>query len=296
MVPNRTAPRLEEDQSHGRGFRWIGIVAGLAVLGVAGVAALGIAFPGFVTPSTLAVGLTGTTIVLGLSILVSLVYLDRAFSALDTHHEAVRNQQQGLQAAREEAWERHEELTNQRFGERIDELRERLDQLDAEHASLAQQSRRTSTPSPFGDIHEVPTVQGIGEDEAHILADMGIEDTEQLWMANAKLVADHLGRDTRTVRRWQHQAELMALPSVGGRSAEILTRSGVHTIAELAAWEPRRLTQRLEDQRVSFDTEPEEDLVDRGRVESWIENARVHDPTAYRVHRRRGSYPSGAPA
>jgi predicted flap endonuclease-1-like 5' DNA nuclease len=288
MAQERSRTSLEEEASHGRGFRWIAALAGLAALAVAGLAAAGLVFPEFVSATSLTVGLAGTSLVLGLGLIAALVYLDRALAALGDHHAALVDQREGLESAREEAWERHEELANQRFGERIDELRSRLEELDAEHASLAQQTRRTSTPTPFGDIHDIEAVAGIEATEADELLAMGVGDTEQLWMANAKRVAENLDRDPLTVRRWQHEAELMALPSVGPRSAEILVRSGVRTIADLTAWDPDRLAQRLQDRRVAFDTEPEEDLVNRERVAGWIENARVHDPTAYRVHRQRG--------
>lgn len=288
MPPNQTRAKLEAEGEHGRGFRWIGIIAGLAVVGVAATATVGLAFPGLITTGALAIGLAGTTIVFGLVLLAALFHLDRAFSSLDRHHEAVVTQQQALEAAREDAWQRHEELREMRLGERIEELASRVDQLDAEHASLAQQSRRTSATTPFGDIHDLASLEGIPRDVKEDLIERGIEDTEQLWMANAKLLADHLDLDPRSVRRWQHQAELMALPSVGGRSAQILAASGVHTIAELAGWSPEQLTERLSRPETRLDTEPEEDLMSRSRIEAWIENARVHDPTAYRVHRRRG--------
>lgn len=296
MASNPSTATFDEDPNHGRGFRWVAVLAGLAVLGVAGATALALAFPAFTPPGWLAIAIAGTAAVTGLAIVATLTYLDSAFTTLDDHHAGIEQQRQAVTKVREEAWERHEELQEQNLDGRLASLEDQLDELEAEQASLAQQVRSTATPTPFGDIHEVATVEGVRAEDIERLEALGIEDTEQLWMGNAKVIADHLDRDAGTVRRWQHQAELMALPSVGGRSAQMLAQAGVGSVSELAGWGAEPLTARLRKRLEGLETEPEEELVSRARVEAWIDNARRHDPSAYRVHRHQEGYAASAPA
>lgn len=287
VPPERsTVEQHAEDEPSSR-YRWIGIAAGLAMVGVVAVAATGLVSPELLTLEQYAVALAGTTIVLAITVIASLFLLDRTFTQLERHRNALDSQKDAIRQAREEAWERHEDIQKRRFGERIDELQARLEDVDTELAGLVQRIRWSSSPSPFGDIHETDVVPGIHAEERQALGQMGIDDTEQLWMANTKRIARTLGRETQTVRRWQQEAELMALPRVGSRAAEALSSCGVGSIPELAAWEPEALVDHLESRQMRLDTEPEEDLVSLPRVQAWVENARVHDPSAYRVHRHR---------
>lgn len=285
MPPEPSTIEQHAEEEPSSRYRWLGIAAGLLMVGVVGVAAAGVVSPGLLSIEQYAVALAGTTIVLAVTVIASLFLLDRTFTQLQRHRNAIDAQQDAIRQAREEAWERHEEIQSRRFGERIDELQARLEAVDTELASLVHRIRQ-SAGSPFGDIHEADVVPGIHAEERQALEQLGIDDTEQLWLANAKRIARTLDRETETVRRWQQAAELMALPRVGPRAAEVLTSCGVGSIPELAAWEPEALVDHLAGHRMRLDTEPEEDLVSRPRVEAWIENARAHDPTAYRVHRR----------
>jgi predicted flap endonuclease-1-like 5' DNA nuclease len=296
VPPNDATVQQYEGEEPGSSYRWVALVAGLAAIAVAAVAALGLVAPGALTAQQLALAGAAATIVLGLTVATAFALVDRGFVRMRRQRDAIEAQQDAIRSAREEAWERHEEIERRGYDERIDELQARLEAIDAELASLTQRTRWSADASPFGDIHETDVVTGIHQDERRQLAELGIDDTEQLWMANPKRVAGRLDRDTRTVRRWQQRAELLALPHVGSRSAEILTEAGVRSIPELAAWDPLDLVEHLDRRRGAIDSEPEEGLVSPSRAEVWVDNARRHDPTAYRVHRHRSRSPSSAEA
>lgn len=287
MPPQRSTLEQHDGDAPWSGYRWIGLVAGLAMLGVVAVAVYGLAVPEILTVEQAVVGLAATTVVIALGVLTTLVLTDRVFTGMQRHRNAIGAQQEGLHEAREEAWERHQEIESRRFGDRIDELDMRVEEVDDELAALTQRLRSTTSPSPFGDIHETGAIPGIQDEEASRLREIGVTDTEQLWMANAKRVAGAVDHEASTVRRWQQQAELLALPRVGPRSAQLLVEAGVRSIPELAGWQPDELLERLRGEHMRIDLEPEEEMLDPTHVDAWIENARDHDPTAYRVHRHR---------
>jgi len=269
-------------------YRWIGLAAGVAMLAVAAAGVVSIWDPAGLASEQVEALLGAAGAVTALAVIAALFLVDRTMKAMQSHREALHDQQDAIRSAREEAWERHEEITRQGFGDRIGHAEVRLQDLEAELAALTERIRRSARPSPFGDIHETDRVPGIHAEERDQLDAMGIQDTEQLWMGNAQRIAERLDRDPRTVRRWQREAELMALPHLSPRAAEILADGGVRSIPELSAWQPDALVDHLRGQVMRIDTEPEEQLLDTGRAATWIDNARNHDPSTHRVHHRHG--------
>lgn len=131
---------------------------------------------------------------------------------------------------------------------------------------------------PFGDIHPVEDVEGIGEVYDERLDEIGVRDTRRLWAADAETVAEAVGAAPGTVRRWQRQAELMAVDGVGPQFAELLARSGVDTIADLADADADQLLERLEAKEESLDVAIQKGRLTEDRVEDWIAWAREHAP------------------
>lgn len=139
--------------------------------------------------------------------------------------------------------------------------------------------------SPFGDIHDIEDVEGIGPTYAETLRGLNVLDTEQLWEADVEELAADLDAPARTVRKWQDQAELMALSGVGPQYAELLVRAGVRSIGELAVWEPDPLHKAVKDKQEKLDVQIQGASLSQGRVENWIEAAQEHDPVESRGRR-----------
>lgn len=139
--------------------------------------------------------------------------------------------------------------------------------------------------TPFGDIHDVEDVEGIGSTFSQALAAEGIEDTEQLWVADPEVLAERLDVAKRRVRSWQDQAELMALNGVGPQYAELMVRAGIRSIGELAVWEPDPLLKAVEDKQAELDVRIQGAKLTEKRAARWIEQAQEHDPVEGRTRR-----------
>lgn len=139
--------------------------------------------------------------------------------------------------------------------------------------------------TPFGDIHDVVDVEGIGPTYEEKLVDLGIEDTEELWEADADEIAEALDVAKRRVRNWQDQAELMALNGVGPQWAELLVRSGIRSIPELEVWEPDPLFNAVTDKQEELDVRIQGSKLTEDRVATWIQQAAEHDPVEDRTRR-----------
>lgn len=139
--------------------------------------------------------------------------------------------------------------------------------------------------SPFGDIHPVVDVQGIGETYAKRLEGMDITDTEELWQANPDQVANTLDVPVKTVRSWQAMAELMALDGLGPQYAELLVRAGVSSIAELRNQRPEPLVKELTETEAGREYRIQGNTISSKHTREWIATAKEHDPKASRTRR-----------
>lgn len=152
------------------------------------------------------------------------------------------------------------------------------DDIDREERDLLERT-------PFGDIHDVEDVEGIGETYKQALTDLDIVDTEQLWDADPDAIAEALDVGHRRVRNWQDQAELMALNGVGPQYAELLVRAGIRSIGELAVWEPDPLIKAVRDKQEELDVQIQGAKLSESRAAEWIRQAQDHDPVQDRTRR-----------
>lgn len=152
------------------------------------------------------------------------------------------------------------------------------EEIDPEERELLERT-------PFGDIHGVEDVEGIGPQYKEQLESLGIVDTEQLWEADPEEVADSLDVAKRRVRNWQDQGELMALDGVGPQYAELLVRAGIRSIPELEAWDPDPLFQAIEDKQEELDVRIQGSKLTQDRAATWIQQAAEHDPVEGRARR-----------
>lgn len=132
-------------------------------------------------------------------------------------------------------------------------------------------------PDPFGDIHPVIELEGIGQVYSEALKKAGITDTRRLWQADAETVAEAAGASQKVARRWQAQAELMALDEVGPQYAELLVRSGITSIEELKEEDPAELLKKVERKQNDLEVRIQGNQPTQPRVRRWIDAAEKHD-------------------
>lgn len=282
--PDRVTEKASE---LGETYRRIGWIVVAALVGVAILAGLGVTSPGWFTPGVAFLLLGGATVVLAVATVAVLFSLRRTFEVLETYGEALESHKADLS---------QHQASGQADSERIDELAETVQTLERTVQRLKEEGEVTQTPqasatsapsgpSPFGDVHEVEDVEGIGEGYGRALRSVDIADTEALWNADPEAVAEELDVSPKVSRRWQAQAELMALQDVGPQYAELLVRAGITSIDELASLDPETVEAAIEAKEDELDVSIQRGQIGRSTIERWIERAEEHDPGGMRTYR-----------
>jgi len=138
---------------------------------------------------------------------------------------------------------------------------------------------QTTRLSPFGDVHPVMSIEGIGTEYSKRLHTMGIKNTKQLWAADAVKVARQTGASLTAVKSWQNMAELASVKDIGPQYAELLDRSGIHSIAQLQDSNPNELLRAVREKQESLKVNIQGNSPGHATVEHWIEEARDHQFT-----------------
>jgi predicted flap endonuclease-1-like 5' DNA nuclease len=141
---------------------------------------------------------------------------------------------------------------------------------------LVSKSSSLSKPHPFGDIHNVMDLEGIGHTYKKALNKIGITDTKQLWTANAFYVSKQVGVPIATVKSWQNMAELASVKDIGPQYAELLERSGVHNIRELKTYDVKELLKLVQKKQASLKINIQGNTPGDSLVSNWIEQAKDH--------------------
>jgi|GEM_PF-2109126 len=136
--------------------------------------------------------------------------------------------------------------------------------------------RSDGRKSPFGDVHPVKALEGIGPKYNNALQAIGIMNTKQLWNANAATVARKTGAASGSVKSWQAMAELASVKDIGPQYAELLERSGIHSIAQLKAYDTDKLLKLVRAKENSLDINIQGNSPGHATVENWIDQARDH--------------------
>lgn len=143
------------------------------------------------------------------------------------------------------------------------------------------QETLTKRTSPFGDVHKVMDLEGIGPKYNQKLNAMGIFDTKQLWKANPVKLANSTGVSLTLVNSWQNMAELASVKGIGPQYAELLDRSGIHSIEQLRKTTPSKLLKLVRDKQNSIETNIQKSHPGPDLVESWIHQANIHKFSEY---------------
>ena len=130
---------------------------------------------------------------------------------------------------------------------------------------------------PFGDVHPVMEIEGIGEKYNKGLHAIGIKNTKQLFEANAAKVARAIGAPVSTVKSWQNMSVLASVKDIGPQYAELLERSGVHSIDQLKDSNPTTLLNLVHHKEDSLKVNIQGNTIGQATVENWIDEARNHE-------------------
>lgn len=151
----------------------------------------------------------------------------------------------------------------------------------SDHLSQPTVSAVTPSPlpraSPFGDVHPVVDVEGIGREYEERLHALGIYNTRQLWAADPEHVAATIEVPVVTVDKWQQMAELLAIDGIGPQYAELLVRSGVKTITQLRDANESELVESVTTTQAGLGQRIQGNTIGHGNVGNWIRAARDHE-------------------
>ena len=146
-------------------------------------------------------------------------------------------------------------------------------------AAVVVAKKKNSKPSPFGDVSPVIDIEGVGPEYAARLNNMGIKNTKQLWEANANKVANTIRVPVHTIQSWQRMAELISVNDIGPQYAELLERSGIHSIAQLKAETPTKLLAAVRKKQDSLKINIQGNHLGQATVSHWIDEAKAHKAT-----------------
>lgn len=273
---------------YGMGFALLAGLLAVVVLGLFGITSLGV-FSVSTAMAMIAVAIT----LLGAVSFVTLTTLRRTLGLLSHHETAlaaqadrhadlaamVQSQRQAEQVIRDRNQDADVAAVSARQDASFIEGQRRIERRRAARA-VARPLGRTADPFSGGQIHPVRDVEGIGDHYGKLLDKMGLQDTRQLWNADAAHVAGALNITPPVVDGWQCMAELMAVAGVGKQYAELLVRSNVSSIDELATQTPESLLDRIHRVEQHQGNRIQGNTIGLKIVQSWIAAAQAHRPVA----------------
>lgn len=127
-----------------------------------------------------------------------------------------------------------------------------------------------------GDVHPVIDLEGIGPEYSKGLNAIGIKNTQQLWEADAADIASKTGFPLASIKSWQHMAELSSVKDIGPQYAELLERSGVHSVSQLRKYTPNKLLRLVRAKQNSLKVRIQGSPLGLALVSHWITEARDH--------------------
>ena len=117
-------------------------------------------------------------------------------------------------------------------------------------------------------------IEGIGDYYARRLREIGVNTIGDLSHADPRAVAERLDVPEKVVQNWRSMGELIDVWGIGPQFAELLLRSNVRSVRELAECDPQELLARIlltsSERMVRIQGAP----VGSRHVENWIEAAR----------------------
>lgn len=137
---------------------------------------------------------------------------------------------------------------------------------------LAGARTRRGRRSP-ADKRPILDIEGIGPTFSERLYKEGLVTIGDLRRAYPEDVADRVGAPITTMRGWQSMADLLEVDGVGPQQAELLVRSGIHSVEELAASRPATLLNQIRRTEAGRKVPIQKQPASLKRVQSWVRSA-----------------------
>lgn len=280
-----TQTRNRLSRQRGNFYYGLGFALVIGLLAIVGLGLLGITSLGILSASTAFAMVAIAILLISAVSVITLLTLRRTIALLSRHEKVLQEQsrQQAALAAKVQSHWRAEQAIRDR------------NQDAALAAVVARPTHRFARPGgatlvkgngaarrpaarydPFGDVHPVRDIEGIGEHYGALLDDMGIEDTQKLWNANVNDVATGVDVNPAAVDDWQNMAELMAVTGIGKQYAELLVRAGVTSIDQLRVEKVQPLLARIARVQKSQKNRIQGNTIGTKAVKSWIGAAKSH--------------------
>lgn len=135
-------------------------------------------------------------------------------------------------------------------------------------AAKAKQTVASGPSIPIIDL------EGVGPKYEKILAKEGITESHQLLDADLDALAKKTDINLKRLTSWRNMSELLAVKGIGPQFSEVLERSGIHSVKELAAAKPKELHEQINTYLDSLDQTVVGVKIGPARVKGWITNAR----------------------
>ena len=135
-----------------------------------------------------------------------------------------------------------------------EEVEEVLLKFQTDREKLLAHIERLKRDQPDSDMdvgtYKIEDIASIGRAFILKLKASGIENSDDLLAhcsSGAKIdeLAKKIDTPPSEIRRWMGIADVMRIPGIRNNFAEMISASGISSVAELAAQNPTRLTQRL---------------------------------------------------
>lgn len=129
-----------------------------------------------------------------------------------------------------------------------------------------------------GKAVDVIDVEGIGPTYAKRLEAAGIKTTEDLLRTVPEELEQVAQANATNVTQWRAMAELMRVKDVGKQFAELLVRSDIKSVKELAQQDAAKLLKRMKFAQSELDVKIQGAPLNTKRVGGWIRNAKAMKP------------------
>lgn len=120
---------------------------------------------------------------------------------------------------------------------------------------------------------DILAVEGVGPTFAKQLRKAGVKDSQALLHADPKALAATTGIAEGLIRNWRAMATLLPVKGVGAQYAEVLARTGIESIVDLANCDADKLTARIQAVLDSKQVTVVGTAITEKRVASWIAEA-----------------------
>lgn len=141
--------------------------------------------------------------------------------------------------------------------------------------SAAERRRRMASLVP-PTVREQPieNIEGIGPSFGKKLRAAGVTTIEQLLLADGTDVARRSGLREEQVAKWTAMGQLQAINGVGPQYSELLVRTGIRTLADVAEQTPSVLLEKITAYQESLEVRVQGGTITVDMLKDWIHQAR----------------------